>query len=1278
MQRPLLLTGAAAAEEQAKHASIVFDCKIGVAAAPHGALLDSGAERNFISRSFVLKHKLPMQQLANPFPVELANGKIIYCSERVRGMLNLDGWTETGHDLYVIPMSMQYEVILGMPWLAAHRLEVDWKQGVVAVLRPDDTTVVLRSRRHMELLDSAGVNCLMSAAQLDHASKHDEIEQSWLCMVRVAEDGTATPLGATSYAPDKDWNAMNEVERARLMAEAVQRDHADVLRETLPPGLPPERAVQHEIKVLPGSQPPCAAPYKMSEAEYRELHNQLTKLVELGHIRPSSSPYGAPVLFVKKKNGELRLVTDYRALNRVTVKNAYPMPTVDELLDRLAGAKWFTTFDLTSGFNQVRVSEESIPMTAFRTRYGHYEYLVMPFGLVNAPATFQRLANATLESRPGDAEEPRDFVMVYMDDVIIFSKSLEEHERHVRWVLQRLRDAKLYVRPSKCNWFTQRCNFLGHVVSEAGIEVDGRKVEAIVQWSAPRNPKELMSFLGAANYFRRHIRKFSHMAAPLTELLRKDRPWVWGKPQDEAFAALKHALTTAPVLRPPDPSLPYILYTDASDEAVGAVLMQDDGSGPQPVAYLSRKHTSAERNYPTREKELLAIVEALKEWRHYLASSEVAVFTDHDSLRYLLTQKLPLTGRMARWLEATQEFNLSIGYVPGKANVVADALSRMTLSSLRVDHRKMSGRRHVESRVVRVREAVTPALERMHLAAMVTASVDPTLLNDIKKGYRSDPLAQEQMDLLQQGDETALVERQGLLFRQEGEKAPLLYIPGSSNLRQRILAECHDAGLSGHFGRDKTLDRLRKLFWWPTLAADVDEYVQTCPRCMLGNARNTRKPGLLQPLPIPGHAWQHMSLDFVTGLPRTAAGHDAVLTCVCPLTKMVRLIPTDKEVTAERTAQLVYKHVWSLFGTPERLISDRDPRFMADFWQELMRLVGTRLNMSTAYHAETDGQTERVNRVMLDILRHYVSKEQSDWDILLPVVEFAINSAKHRSTGFSPFYLNYGREPVTPAAFLRGAAADLTARTGTKAEDVVQRIATALAKAKECIAKAKQEQAEYANRKRVHLEFERGDWVLLATRNLRRQEEGARKLDYPWDGPLVVTEKVGEVSYRLAVPHNRRITDVFHVSLLKPWKQSDQFGGREEPEHSSYMAGKDEKQWFDVEKLLGERRRGKKLQYNVRWKNYSSSYDTWEPADQLRRDLGAKTLDALVKDYRAAIAAKRRTPQQHPKTATKPTATERPKPTRTSGPSPTRQSARLRQRAAADAQAEALSTPAHP
>ena len=377
------------------------------------------------------------------------------------------------------------------------------------------------------------------------------------------------------------------------------------------------------------------------------------------------SPWGALVLFVKKKDGTMRLCIDYREINKMTIKNKYPLPRIDDLFDQLKEASYFSKIDLRSGYHQLKVKPEDVPKTAFRTRYWHYEFLVMPFGLTNAPAAFMDLMNRVFKKYLDK------FVIVFIDDILIYSKTREEHEEHLRITLETLRKEKLYAKFSKCEFWMEQVQFLGHIVSREGISVDPAKVEVVLNWERPRTPTEVRSFLGLAGYYKRFVKDFSKIATPLTKLTRKEEKFEWTPKCEESFQELKKRLTMAPVLTLPDETGNFVIFSDASHKGLGCVLMQHG----KVIAYAFRQLKEYELRYPTHDLELAAIVFALKIWRHYLYGEKCEIYTDHKSLKYLFTQK-ELNMRQRRWLELIKDYDCTINYHSGKANVVADALSR--------------------------------------------------------------------------------------------------------------------------------------------------------------------------------------------------------------------------------------------------------------------------------------------------------------------------------------------------------------------------------------------------------------------------------------------------------------------------------------------------------------------------------------------------------------------------------------------------------------------------
>ena len=450
----------------------------------------------------------------------------------------------------------------------------------------------------------------------------------------------------------------------------VIREFLDVFLEELP-GVPHEREVDLSIEVVQGMTPISRSPYCMAPTKLKKLKTRLHELLDKGFIRPSVSPWGAPVLFVKKKDGTLGMCIDYRQINKVTVKNKYPLPRIEDLFDRLKGASVFSKIDLRSGYYQLWVKEVDVQKTAFRTRYGYYEFLVMPFRLTNAPATFMDLMNRVFHPYLDQ------FVVVFIDDILVYSKDAQEHEHHLRIVLKTLRENQLFAKLSKCDFWLKEVSFLGHIVSAKGIRVDPVKIEVVMNWKPPRNVAEVRSFLGLACYYRRFVQGFSVIASSLTRLLQKGAKFEWDDKCQSSFERLKEILVEALVLIQPTSSRDYTMYSDASRIGLGCVLMKDG----KVVAYASRQLKPHEQNNPSHDLELATVVFALKIWRHYLYGEKCRIFIDHKSLKYLLTQKY-LNLRQRRWLELFKDYDCIIDYHLGKANVVVNAFSRKMISSL--------------------------------------------------------------------------------------------------------------------------------------------------------------------------------------------------------------------------------------------------------------------------------------------------------------------------------------------------------------------------------------------------------------------------------------------------------------------------------------------------------------------------------------------------------------------------------------------------------------------
>lgn len=990
--------------------------------------------------------------------------------------------------------------------------------------------------------------------------------------------------------------------------------------------LPPHRDWDHEIKLKPNTTPPHGPLYNMSEDELLVLRKFLQENLDKGFIRASTSPAASPVLFARKPGGGLRFCVDYRGLNAITIKNRYPLPLIRETLAQLSQAKYFTKLDVVAAFNRIRIKAGQEWMTAFNTRYGLFESLVMPFGLSNAPATFQAYINETL--RPFlDI-----FCTAYIDDVLVYSNDLATHKLHVQSVLQALQDAGLQLDVKKCEFDQTEVKYLGMIISTEGVRMDPDKVDAIVNWEAPINVKDVQAFLGFSNFYRRFIRSFSRIVRPLVSLTKKDAKFNWTATCQEAFQTLKSLFTSAPILRHFDPSKETIVECDASDFVSSGILSQYDSDGTlHPVAFMSKKYDPAECNYEVYDKELLAIVRCFEDWRPELQGTahQVTVITDHSNLRYFMTTK-QLSRRQVRWSEFLSQFDFIVKAIPGKDNGKPDSLTRRSQdlpkdeddARVRFQHQALLKPANLDRSLQDEMER-NPDLSELfaNFSFDQEVALCPAILEDteaepinhkltqlFEEGYKNDPWWHKIRDEMCKTEgiphskELPLSEctiTDDRLYFQDRLYVPATVTPVTTppNLRTFILQLAHDSVESGHPGKNKLYELVHRMYFWPQLSRDVKQFTRNCHSCMRNKTSRLRYQGTLKPLPIPLQRWRELSIDFVGPIQKTVRGFDMIMVVVDRLSKDRHYIPIASTMGAYDLAMLFVRDVWKLHGLPDSIVSDRGSLFVSEFWKAVCCRLQITLNLSTAHHYETDGQTENANSFMSQYIRQYVNFAQDDWDEWLPLAEFAARNVVNSSTGMSPFFANAGYHPrmsfgpPRPTTATMSNTLKASNKEGTDFASKMQEI-TDLLRTNMLSAQAAQERFANANRSPAPA-YRVGDMVLLSTRNINSARP-TKKFDQKYLGPFRVEEVVNPVSYRLKLPHELQlIYDTFHTNLLRPAPQ-DPLPGQFNPPPPPITIDTQGEVLYAVEKILKSKRTKQKgFQYLIQWRGYDKP--SWEP-----------------------------------------------------------------------------------
>ena len=1084
-------------------------------------MIDSGASGNFISTSTVSRLEIATQPKKNGYELMAVDGSALPGVTEETVPLSLVTQRHREDIILDVVEMANHHIVLGMPWLRQHNPVIDWKTRVLRFEQCDCVVDTHPTHRQRSMVDEKqSLNMTREAPSVPTSKKEsseNETDSTGTCP--VGRKGHEVRVVEGSHAPS---DIPEQYTNWKRLFQDEENANA----------LPRHQPWDHEIRLEPGKQPTFGPIYALSEKELKTLREYLDENLARGFIRKSESPAGYPILFAPKKDGSLRLCVDYRKLNDITVKNRYPLPNIEELQDRLAQANWFSKIDLKGAYNLIRMKEGEEWKTAFRTRYGHYEYMVMPFGLTNAPATCQMMINDTLR------EHLDKTVVAYLDDILIYTTgTLQEHVHDVQQVLTKLQARNLKANPKKCEFHTKETEFLGFIIGVDGIRIDPSKIAAIKEWPTPTCVKDIQSFLGLTNYNRKFVESYSEKALPLVDLTRKDTPFKWDSGQKKAFELLKQSCIEGPTLRMFDSRKPVHIETDASDRAIGACLTQEHEGKRHPVAYYSRKMTPAEQNYDIHDKELLAIVAALQHWRVYAEGApSLTILTDHKNLLHFTTTKV-LNRRQVRWSELLGQYKFKILYTPGKDNGRADALSR------RSDY--MEGKEAVQHSILKTNRDGSLSASTHEFNAVLR------IMNDHDEEFP-----------IEHGKYQVPDDQQDQCIRQH-----------------------HDDPTIGHPGVTKTMELIQRNFTFLHMKQKVTTYIKRCRSCQTNKSARHAKYGEIQFAEPPGQPWEEVTMDFITKLPSSRSPvdqnvYDSIVVIVDRLTKYSHFVPCNESMTAEQLAHIVLDRLIRYHGIPKSFITDRDKLFTSNYWKTLVAAMGIKHKLSTAYHPQTDGQTERMNQTLEVYLRHYVNMAQNNWVELLPMAQLALNQNVSATTGVSPFYANYGKHPNL---FMEPKSHPM-ADKAIKATRSFQDIHTQL---RERISYVQNQLKESRKKSKPDPQLKKGDKVYLLTKNLKTRR-ATKKLDQVKVGPFLISEVRGPVNYKLQLPDDARIHPVFHISLLEP-------ADPETPLQTSFHFQVEEDDEFEVEKILKQDGQ----QYLVKWKGYPPSENTWEPKEHL-------------------------------------------------------------------------------
>lgn len=979
--------------------------------------------------------------------------------------------------------------------------------------------------------------------------------------------------------------------RLKLLKENVRIDH---IEEGLKEGIEKIITMYHDVFGLPGDPLPCTnlashriilkdntpvneRQYRSPEIHRKEAKNQVNDMLMKMIISHSNTPYNSPLWIVPKKKDasgiiKWRVVIDFRKLNDKTDLDAYPLPVIEDIIDHLGKAKYFSALDLSSGFHQIPMEEESKKYTGFSTSDGHFHFNRMPFGLKNAPATFQRMMDTALRGLIGK------ICFAYLDDIVVFGRTIQEHNQNLVTLFDRLRATGLKLQPDKCEFLRPELEYLGHLITAEGVKPNPNKINAVQDFKIPSNQKQVKSFLGLSGYYRKFIMNFSTIAKPLIELTKTDQPFNWTDKCDESFKKLKKLLCSSPVLRYPDYDKEFTLTTDASNVGLGGVLSQEG----HPICYISRTLNKPEMNYTTTEKELLAIVWAVKRLRQYLLGKKFTIQTDHQALKWLFNVKDP-SSRLLRWRLKLEEYEYVIEYKKGKENQAADALSRLHLTTEEIDQLLNNEYKGDTGALQNLENSLNKSGNEMILRneyenwkqthqndfITIKPNANGKLWTEI---YKENPQIKPQKTFtcLQQYNLDNWIYQLNLNLTEQhnrGLKVLRFHIcdPLFSSLEQQeikniinflrqrinepqealntqvcfsmtrdlttaekeaIIQEAHGNLSTGHFGENKTIMKAREKGIWKGMEEDIIQAVKKCRTCQEQKLTRIRKREFAIIPDTPLEPNDKIAMDIFGPLPITQQGNEYILSIQDVLTKYLLLIPL-KTTTSESIITELLDHYIYIFSSPKHILTDQGRNFISDLVDKFERLFRIKHIKTTTFHPQSNGSLERAHAVVKDLLRTSIADNHTDWDLNLKIICMAYNTTSHETTGFTPFELTFGRKANLPSTL---------ATTPTLHQDELinlwkRRHEKYIQDARNKIMKSKEKHKRIQDSRIVIPQeiYAPGDLILIHNDNIRKG-----KLEQEWFGPAIILETLENANYRIQFNNKEFLA---HSNRLKPYYQ---------------------------------------------------------------------------------------------------------------------------------------------